>query len=82
MKNVQMFHVNTHAHKFRHAKASHWIEDGLSVVQVSFLLGHSNLETTMKYPDITTEDKIKALSTLEMKPRKKFRRNGKKQMAH
>lgn len=57
--------LNTHAHQFRHAKASHWIEDGLNVVQVSFLLGHEQLETTMKYLDITTEDKVNALATLE-----------------
>lgn len=57
--------LNTHAHQFRHAKASHWLEDGLNVVQVSFLLGHANLETTMKYLDITQEEKIKALATLE-----------------
>ncbi len=57
--------VNTHAHQFRHAKASHWLEDGMNVVQVSFLLGHENLETTMKYLDITTEDKMEALATLE-----------------
>ena len=57
--------VNTHAHQFRHAKASHWLEDGINVVQVSFLLGHENLETTMKYLDITTEDKVQALATLE-----------------
>jgi site-specific recombinase XerD len=57
--------LNTHAHQFRHGKASHWIEDGLNVVQVSFMLGHENLETTMKYLDITTEDKVNALATLE-----------------
>jgi site-specific recombinase XerD len=57
--------LNTHAHQFRHAKASHWIEDGLNVVQVCFLLGHDHLETTMKYLDITTEDKVNALATLE-----------------
>jgi len=57
--------LNAHAHQFRHAKASHWIEDGLNVVQVSFLLGHEHLETTMKYLDITTEDKVNALATLE-----------------
>ncbi len=57
--------VNTHAHQFRHAKASHWLEDGMNVVQVSFLLGHENLETTKKYLDITTEDKVQALATLE-----------------
>lgn len=57
--------INTHAHQFRHAKASHWLEDGLNVVQISFLLGHEHLETTMKYLDITTEDKVNALATLE-----------------
>ena len=50
---------------FRHAKASHWIEDGLSIVEVQFLLGHEQIETTMKYLDITTAEKIKALATLE-----------------
>ena len=57
--------LDAHAHQFRHAKASHWLEDGINVVQVSFLLGHKQLETTMRYLDITTEDKIKALATLE-----------------
>lgn len=57
--------LNAHAHQFRHAKASHWLEDGINVVQVSFLLGHEQLDTTMRYLDITTEDKIKALATLE-----------------
>lgn len=64
-EKCQYVPLNTHAHQFRHAKASHWIEDGLNVVQVSFLLGHENLETTMKYLDITTEDKVNALATLE-----------------
>lgn len=62
--------INTHAHQFRHAKASHWLEDGMNVVQVSFLLGHEHLETTMKYLDITTEDKVQALATLEDEKRR------------
>lgn len=57
--------LKIHAHQFRHAKASHWIEDGLNVLQVSFLLGHAQLETTMVYLDITIEEKAKALATLE-----------------
>ena len=71
--------VDTHAHQFRHAKASHWLEDGINVVQISFLLGHENLNTTMKYLDITTEEKIKALATLETEEEhntpKKWRNN-------
>lgn len=54
-----------HAHQLRHAKASHWLEDGMNVVQISFLLGHAQLQTTMIYLDITTEQEAKALATLE-----------------
>ncbi|MCI9359137.1 MAG: tyrosine-type recombinase/integrase [Lachnospiraceae bacterium] len=69
--------LDAHAHQFRHARASHWLEDGISIVQISFLLGHEQLETTMKYLDITTEEKANALSTLEMErekyPNKKWK---------
>lgn len=57
--------LNLHAHQIRHAKASHWLEDGMNIVQISFLLGHANLHTTMVYLDITTEQESKALATLE-----------------
>jgi site-specific recombinase XerD len=57
--------LSIHAHQFRHAKASHWVEDDINILQVSFLLGHAQLETTMVYLDVTTEDKVKALATLE-----------------
>lgn len=57
--------LNLHAHQFRHAKASHWLEDGMNIAQISFLLGHSQLETTMIYLDITTEQEAAALTTLE-----------------
>jgi site-specific recombinase XerD len=53
------------AHRLRHAKASHWLEDGMNIVQISFLLGHEQLSTTMVYLDITTEEEAKALATLE-----------------
>ena len=56
---------NLHAHQIRHAKASHWLEDGMNIVQISFLLGHAQLQTTMVYLDITTDQEIKALATLE-----------------
>jgi site-specific recombinase XerD len=57
--------LGLHAHQFRHAKASHWIEDGLNVLQVSFLLGHAHLETTMVYLDVALAGKADALATLE-----------------
>lgn len=57
--------LDLHAHRLRHAKASHWLEDGINIVQISFLLGHEQLQTTMVYLDITTEEKAKSLATLE-----------------
>ena len=36
---------------------------GMNIVQISFLLGHEQLDTTMIYLDITTEQETKALAT-------------------
>ena len=58
------------AHQFRHAKASHWLEDGLNIVQISFLMGHASLQTTMIYMDVSTTEKAKALGTLEVENEK------------
>jgi len=57
--------LDLHAHQIRHAKASHWLYDGMNIVQISFLLGHEQLQTSMVYLDITTEQEAKALATLE-----------------
>lgn len=37
----------------------------MNIIQISFLLGHANLHTTMIYLDITMEQESKALATLE-----------------
>jgi len=73
--------VNLHAHQFRHAKASHWLEDGMNIVQISFLLGHSNIQTTMTYLDITTEQEAKALATLEDEDKKNISKKWKSNMS-
>ena len=57
--------LDMHSHQWRHAKACHWLEDGLNIVEISRLLGHENIESTMTYQHITTEQQIKALATLE-----------------
>jgi len=57
--------LDLHAHQLRHARASHWLEEGMNIVQISFLLGHEQLQTTMVYIDITLEQELKALQTLE-----------------
>ena len=49
----------------------------MNIIQISFLLGHANLHTTMIYLDITTEQESKALATLEdREPRKIYQKNG------
>ena len=37
----------------------------MNIVQISFLMGHEQLEITMVYLDITAEQEMKALATLE-----------------
>jgi len=64
--------LTLHAHQIRHAKASHWLEDGMNIVQISFMLGHEQLDTTMIYLDVTTEQEAKALATLEDENDKKI----------
>lgn len=57
--------LDLHSHQWRHSKACHWLEDGINIVEISKLLGHEHLETTMIYQDITTEQQRQALETLE-----------------
>lgn len=35
--------IDLHAHQIRHVKVLHWLENGMNIVQISFLLGHANL---------------------------------------
>jgi len=57
--------LKLHSHLFRHARATHWLEDGVNIVQISFLLGHASIQTTMGYLEVGFEEKSKALGTLE-----------------
>lgn len=72
--------LNLHAHQFRHAKSTHWLEDGMNLVQISLLLGHEQLQTTSMYLDVTIEQRAEALATLEdennPKNEKKWKSNG------
>ncbi len=57
--------LTLHAHQIRHARATHWLEDGINIVQISHLLGHAQIDTTMVYLDVSPEQTANALSTLE-----------------
>jgi site-specific recombinase XerD len=57
--------LSVHAHRFRHARASHWLEEGVNIIQISLLLGHANLSTTMVYLDVTMDQKLAALETMK-----------------
>lgn len=57
--------LDLHAHQLRHAKATHWLEDGMNIVQISLLLGHEQLQTTLVYLDVTIKQKAEALATLD-----------------
>lgn len=62
--------LTLHPHQLRHAKASHWLENGMNIAQISHLLGHESLQTTMVYLDITIEEENRALTTIETEDEK------------
>lgn len=69
--------LDLHLHQFRHARASHWMDEGINIIEISYLLGHEQLETTMKYLDISMEEMRKAQATLDDKDTSKVSRKWK-----
>lgn len=57
--------LDLHAHQFRHARATHWLDEGINIVQISHLLGHESLDVTMRYLDISIEMETKALESIQ-----------------
>jgi len=57
--------VSLHCHQIRHSAATHWLDNGMNIVQISTILGHSNIQTTMVYFDINLEMKKKAIEKIE-----------------
>ena len=54
-------------HKFRHSKATHLINKGVSVVEVKEFLGHADLSSTQIYITTDLVKKREALKTIEWK---------------
>lgn len=56
--------LNLHSHLWRHSMACHWREDNINIVEIKELLGHSSLQSTMIYQDVTEKQKLDAIETL------------------
>lgn len=54
-------------HKFRHSKATHLINKGVSIVEVKEFLGHADLSSTQIYITTNLLQKREALKTIECK---------------
>lgn len=52
-------------HQIRRSRATHLLEDGVPIVQISRLLGHAHLSTTMIYVEVSNAMMVKALENVE-----------------
>ncbi len=56
---------DVHVHTLRHSFATHLLEDGVDVRKIQKLLGHSNLQTTQIYTQVSSEEIKKIKSPLD-----------------
>lgn len=55
-------------HRLRHARATHWLDRGMRLAQVSLMLGHASVQTTMDYLDVSVEAKSDAMQSMAGAP--------------
>jgi site-specific recombinase XerD len=56
---------DVHVHTLRHTFATHLLEDGLDIVTIKNLLGHSRIQTTMEYLHVARSNPQCAFSPLD-----------------
>jgi len=56
---------DVHVHTLRHTFATHLLEDGLDIVTVKNLMGHSRIQTTMEYLHVARSNPHRAFSPLD-----------------
>jgi site-specific recombinase XerD len=56
---------DVHVHTLRHTFATHLLEDGLDIVTLKNLMGHTRIETTMEYLHIARSNPQRAFSPLD-----------------
>jgi len=64
-KSCSKVPLHMHCHQIRHSAASHWLQDGINIAQISRYLGHECLETTRIYLGISREELEQALAKRE-----------------
>ncbi len=60
------FEKDVHVHTLRHSFATHLLENGVDIRKIQKLLGHSNLQTTQIYTQVSSEEIKKIKSPLDM----------------
>jgi site-specific recombinase XerD len=56
--------LDMHAHVLRHSRATHWREEGLNLVEIMELLGHSSYQSTLIYQTVTDQQKREAIEKM------------------
>jgi site-specific recombinase XerD len=56
--------IRTHAHKFRATFVTHMLQRGVDIRTVQELMGHTNIQTTMRYLAVTDERLAAAVAVL------------------
>lgn len=69
---------NVHTHTLRHCYATHLLEDGINLMVLKDLLGHSSIETTLLYLRISSVESKKVKSPIDSL----FEEYGPKKMLH